>query len=261
MKRFLLIGFLFILLGCLPQVESHLPVRLRLAGSTAMGPLMQELADAYQQERGYVSFDIQAVGSKAGLDALEAGFADVALVSRGLSQEEKQKWQEALIAWDALAIAVHEENPVRSLTLEQVRAIFTGEIISWAELGGRQEDIQVVAREEGAGSRLTFEELVLEGSGRITSTALILPTDQGGGEYVAQNPAAIGYTSLALLPPGAVAVDLEGQAAAPESTYPLLRPFFLVFPREADPEILSFMAFCLSPQGQALVAENYLRAR
>lgn len=225
-----------------------------------MMPLLQELADAYQMQREYLSFEVLALGSDAGLEALAEGQTDMAMVSRDMTFEEKEKWQTALLAWDALAIVVHVDNPVTSLSLDEVRSIFSGETLSWSDVGRGEGQIQVVTREEGSGSRASFQALVLTQGERITSLALVLPTDQAMGEYIAQNPMAIGYASLATLPPGAKPLFVEGQEVS-SAEYPLLRPFYLVIAPDAGEEVQDFVNFCLSPRGQAIVGRGYRRAR
>lgn len=226
-----------------------------------MAPLLEELAGAYKEEREYVSFEIMAVGSQGGLEALERGIAEIALVSRELTPAEKEKWQAELLAWDALAIVVHPNNPIASLSLQEIRDIFTGEILSWEEVGVAEGEIQVLTREEGSGSRASFATLILTEGERMTSWALVLPSDQAVGDYVAQNPLAIGYASLATIPPGVVALSVDGQEATVSGQYPLLRPFFLVTLRNPSAEVRDFLDFCLGPRGQAIVANRYRRVR
>ncbi|MBI2845374.1 MAG: phosphate ABC transporter substrate-binding protein [Chloroflexi bacterium] len=225
-----------------------------------MAPLIEELAAAYKIEREYLSFEIRGVGSGAGLEAIAEGRADIAMVSRELAPEEKEKWPATLLAWDSLAIIVHPDNPVNSLTLDQIRSIFSGSTLSWIDAGGGEGQIQVVTREEGSGSRAAFQTLVLTSGERITSLAIVLPSDQAVGEYIARNPSAIGYASIASLATQTKPLILEGQEPTSQQ-YPLLRPFYLLIAREAEDEARDFINFCLSPRGQVIIGRAYRRAR
>jgi len=258
--------------GCFPEIEPHPPVHLRLAGSTSMQPLMEALTEAYGSRYEYVTFALESRNSQAGLEALRGGAIDIALVSREMRPEEMDGLLVTPIARDGIAILVNEENPVGALTLERLRSIFAGEILSWEEVGGQEgvhpddsppEDIQVVSREEGSGTREAFEALVMEGK-RVTSTAVVMPTDGAMGEYISQMPRAIGYASMADLPSGVKALRIGGVEPSPiavsSGEYPLVRPFLLVTEKRLNQEVQAFIDFCLSPAGQAIVEKGYGRS-
>ncbi len=263
-RRFLLISLFLFIVSCVPNVEPHPPVHLRLAGSTSMVPLMEELAQAYRARYDYVTFSIEERGSQLGIEALRYGGADIALVSREMSGEEKGEFAFALLARDGIAVVINEENPVSHLTLEQLRAIFAGEVLTWEEVGGGRGDIQVVSREEGSGTRGAFENLVMEGE-EVTSAAVVMPTNEAVVQYVAQEPLAIGYASLAALAPGTKALALGGVSPdlqmVSKGEYPLIRPFLLITKKNPADEVRAFVDFCLHPVGQALVSKNYARAK
>ena len=263
-RRFLLMSLLLFMASCVPNVEPHPPVHLRLVGSTSMVPLMEELAEAYRARYEYVTFSIEGRGSQLGLEALRYGGADIALVSREMSGEEKGEFAFTLLARDGIAMVVNEENPVSRLTLEQLRAIFAGKALAWEEVGGGKGDIQVISREEGSGSREAFEGLVMEGE-EVTSAAVVMPTSEAVVQYVAQEPSAIGYASLAALAPGTKALALQGVSpdlqTVSRGEYPLIRPLLLVTKKNPADEVRSFIDFCLRPVGQAIVSKNYARAK
>lgn len=262
--------------GCVPTIatiEPHPPVHLRLAGSTSMQPLMEALTEAYGSRYEYMIFALESRNSQVGLDALRDGKIDIALVSRETRPEEMGGLLATPIARDGIAILAHEENPTGALTLEEVRSIFAGEILSWEEVGGQEGvyphdlprgDIQVVSREEGSGTRRVFEALVMEGK-RVTSTAVVMPTDGVVGEYIAGEPRAIGYASMADLPSGVKAFRIGGVepslATVSSGEYPLVRPFLLVTEERPHQEVQAFIDFCLSPAGQAIVERKYRGVR
>jgi len=272
-----------LLTACVPRVEPPPSVHLRLAGSTSMEPLMEVLAGAYTARHDHVTVDIEALDSQLGLEALPKREADIAMVSRELKPEERGGLEVTLLAWDGIAILVNEENPLLCLGLDEVRSIFAGDILSWEEVRAASEltelneigveeaheilplgDIQVVSREEGSGTRRAFEALVMEGE-RVTSTAVVMPTDGAVSEYIAQMPRAIGYASMADLSSGVKALRVGGVEPSPVAVssgeYPLVRPFFLVTEKRRNREVQAFISFCLSPRGQAIVERRYGRVR
>jgi phosphate transport system substrate-binding protein len=254
-----------------PSSTPPAPVWIRLSGSTSMQPLLRDLAAAYSARNPHVSFDFSAVGSGAGLEALRRGDADLALVSRELLPEEEYDTHTGqrivaytVIARDGIAVVVSETNPLRQLSLYQVRNIFDGAVISWEELGGPAVDIIVVSREDGSGTRVVFEQSVMYGRS-MTSTALIMPGSEAVRDYVATHEGAIGYLSMGYLEPGIAAVELDGvqlqRQSVEDGSYLIARPFLLVSRPEPEAGTTAFMQFARSPAGQAIVQRMYGSAR
>jgi phosphate transport system substrate-binding protein len=245
-----------------------------------MEPLLRDLAEAYSQRYPYVSFDVSSVGSSAGLEALRRGNAELALVSHKLLREEEydsrrsgteyqaQNGQDLLaysiIAQDGIAVVVHESNPLRELSLYQLRNIFDGQTASWDELGGPAIEITVVSREDGSGTRSVFEEAVMYGRW-VTPTAVIMPGSAAVRDYVATHEGAIGYLSMGYLGPGIATMAIDKvrpeRKTVEDSTYLLTRPFLLAFPAEPSAEVTAFSQFVGSPAGQAIVQRTYGGAR
>jgi phosphate transport system substrate-binding protein len=224
--------------GCMATVEPHPPVHLEVAGSTSMEPLLEELASAYSDRYDYVTTNIEARGTRLGLEAF-------------------------VIARDAIAILVNSQNPVDSLTLGQVTDIFSGDIVAWSEVGGEEADIQVLSREDGSGTREAFEELVMQGQ-RVTLAAIVMPGSSAVGDFVADNPTTIGYASAAGIPLGARALRIDGflpdLETLSQDEYPLTRRFVLVTIEDPGEDVESFLDFVLSPAGQVIVGRRYGRA-
>lgn len=253
-----------ILMGCSATVEPPNPVRLQLAGSSSMQVMMEQLADAYTARYGWITIDIDPRGSQLGLEALREGSIDIALVSRELTPSEERGLTETVMAYDAIAIVVNDQNPVDALTTEQLRAIFSGKILMWSEVGGEEADIQVVSREDGSGTRASFEGLVM-GEEEVSTMAVVVPNNDAVGKFVEEDPFSIGYASAVGLPLGTKALGIGGftptlQGVA-QDEYPLIRPFVLVSRRNGEEEVRSFLDFVLGPAGQALVGQRYGRVR
>ncbi|MGQ9493314.1 MAG: phosphate ABC transporter substrate-binding protein [Anaerolineae bacterium] len=277
-SRFLLLSSLSVLISAVlisacgqPLPTPHAPVLLRLSGSTSMQPLLHDLAAAYSQQHEYVGFDFTSVGSSAGMEMLRRGNADLALVARSLKPDEeydshtrKRLLAYTVIAWDGIAIVVNEQNPVRALTLYQVRKIFAGQIASWGELGGPGGEILVISREDGSATREVFEELVMRGR-RVTTTALIMPSSEAVRNYVATHEGAVGYLSMGYVGAGIAALAIDGvlpnRQTVEDGSYPISRPFLLVSLPEPDAQVTAFMQFARSPAGQSIVGRAYGGAR
>jgi phosphate transport system substrate-binding protein len=240
------------------------PVLLRAAGAGALQPLLEDLMAAYRTRAPQVSLDLLASNSELGWKAVEAGQADLGLVSWGESpaDAELSRWR---VARDGIAVVVHPSNSVGSLSLFQVRELFSGRIWEWRGVeASRTGVVQVISREEGSGTRSAFETLVMEDL-RVTPMALVLPAGPAVVDYVAEHPDAIGYLSMGLLSSRVKVIRVEGVLPTPESVsegrYPLSRDLTLVTASQARGAVRAFVEFAMSPAGQEIVARRYGRVR
>jgi phosphate transport system substrate-binding protein len=232
-----------------------------------MQPLVRALASAYSQRHAYATFELTAVGSAGGLELLRRDQADLALVSRPLTTQEqadistgKPNLISTTIAWDAIAVVVHQDNPLRQISGYQLRNVFDGQALTWDAVGGNAGEIVVVSREDGSGTRTAFEQNLMRGHA-VTSTALVMPGSEAVQRFVASNPTAVGYLSIGWLGAGLASLDVDGvqptQSNIEQARYPLVRPFLLVY-RDAPPAgAAEFLAFVTSPAGQAIVRATY----
>lgn len=209
---------------------------LQIVGSSSMEKLAHVLAEGFMEKYPDVSVSIQFTGTSAGIEAVAEGRADIGNVSRDLTQEERERGiVENRVGLDGIAVCVDPGNPVDSLTEEQLAGIYTGEITSWARVGGEDIPIVTVGREAGSGTRSAFEGLL--GAENRCTYANELDSTGAVMARVAATPGAIGYVSfdavwggsqghtvkaLALdgVPPGAETVKSGG--------YPLCRPLSMV---------------------------------
>jgi len=231
-----------------------------VAGSTSVQPYAEVLAEEYMIHYPKNIIDIQGGGSSAGITAAESGTADIGMSSRALKDSEKHLWS-VEIAKDGLVMIVHSRNPVHNLTLAQIRAIYAADIKNWSELGGVDAKIHIIAREEGSGTRSAFEELIM-GEHRITPRAIIQNSNGAVKQLVADDPASIGFLSLGLVDDTVKALRLDGVAATRENivngSYSLLRSFLFVAKEKPAEEVMDYIDFVLSPEGQRLLADEGL---
>jgi len=256
-----MLGFLLALTaravtGCTPASQAAAGVTL--AGSTSVEPFAELLAEEYARKYPQAPvINIQGGGSTAGIEAAISGTADMGMSSRALKESELAAGLVAQpIAYDAIAVVVHPENPVSSLTSEQVQGVFAGEISNWRQVGGHDHDIVVVVREEGSGTRGAFDELMMRGT-RVSRRALRQDSNGAVRVIVNSDRNAIGYMSLGIVGQYVKPVALDGVKptvqAAVEGDYTLVRPFLFCWKGELITGAKDFLAYCLSPEGQAVL--------
>ncbi len=199
-------------------------------GSTSMQKVINALGEAFMEDTG-ANFTYNATGSGTGIKAVKDGTCDIGLSSRYLKDSEKAEGlQETILAIDGIAIIVHTDNAVADLTVEQIAAIFKGEITNWSEVGGKDGEIVCIGREESSGTRDGFESITdTEDACRyrqeLTSNGAVLTA-------VAENPNAIGYVSLSSVKDNLKAISVGGvapsEATIKDGSYAVQRPFVLV---------------------------------
>ncbi|MCQ4303524.1 hypothetical protein C1170_18090 [Stutzerimonas frequens] len=219
---------------------------------------------------------VAAHGTGTGFAGLKDGTADLAAASRPIKQSEAQSLaalgdmrsaeSEQVIAIDGLAVIVHPDNPVQSLSVEQVARLFSGEIANWRELGGANAAVELHARDDQSGTYDTFKELVLGSQGKTLATnATRYESNDALSLAVSRRNGAIGFVGLASVGKSkALAItDGDSQPMPPTTAlvatedYPLSRRLFLY----ADPQKQSkwtreFLTFVHSPAGQAIVEKS-----
>jgi phosphate transport system substrate-binding protein len=243
-------------------LEPSEPVHLKVAGSTSMQSLVEDLAQAYTERHQHVTITVEDRGSVMGIELVSQGQVDIGMAS-WKEPEEASLWSTP-IALDGIAIVVHPQNQVEGLTLLQLQDVFFGRVWDWKDVGGQAGEIVTVSREDGSGTRAVFEDLVMKGK-RVTPTAVVMPSSQAVVEYVAEHPEAIGYVSMGYLSQEIKALKIEEVVPTPKSVrrgeYHLFRPLFLITRQEPTGEVKGFIDFVLSPTGQSIVGRKYGRVQ
>jgi phosphate transport system substrate-binding protein len=170
------------------------------------------------------------------------------------------------IAWDGIAVVVYIGNPTKSLTTQQVAAVFSGRVVRWAQLSGPDLAILLVDRPQNQQIRQSFEES-LGIVGQIPSSARRIGTDQKAISTVAGSRSAVAYSSLQpALEAAKYGVDvsllmIDGVEAAEETVkdgrYKLRRPVLLLSAKAANPVADAFAVFALSDEGQLIIGERF----
>ncbi|HVY32263.1 MAG TPA: phosphate ABC transporter substrate-binding protein [Polyangiaceae bacterium] len=235
---------------------------LTLSGSTSIQPLAEKWVEAYRVGHDALTIAVQGGGSTAGVQAILSGTAQIGMVSRALSPEERRQVHEIVVARDAIAIVVHPTNPVGDLSLDDVRDLYTGAIGNWRALGGPARPVSLITREEGSGTRTAFEGSVMRGQ-TIAPGALVQDSTGAVRQMVGSDPAAIGYISLGLVDRSVKALRLNGvpptEQSVDDASYALTRPFLFALRGEPSRAAAQFIQWIHGPEGTALTrAEGFL---
>ena len=271
---------LLIISGCTPRSTSsqNFPGQVTLIenkGSDTIVNLALAWAEEYQVINPAVRLSVTGGGSGTGIAALINGTVDIANASRRMKEEEKESAinngstpVEFIIARDAIAIIVNPENPVDNLTLKQISDIYSGKINNWQEIGGDNRPIVRLSRETNSGTHVYFLEQVIrlgekENKTLFSPKTLLLPSSEGIGAEIRQNPNAIGYDGL-----GYVTEDMKviGVATSPSESfvlpssetvnsgeYPIARDLYMYTRVEPTGGIKDYLDWILSTEAQQIV--------
>ncbi|TAM42736.1 phosphate ABC transporter substrate-binding protein [bacterium] len=251
---------------------------IQMKGSDTMVNLAQSWAEKYMEKNPGAFIAVTGGGSGTGLSSLISGSCDIAASSRNIKDKEislaKQKGinpYEIKVALDGLAVVVNPQNPVSSLTLDQMAGIFTGKISNWKEVGGKDQKIVILSREVNSGTHVYFKEHVLRKNNpdsreEFAPQALLLSSSQAIADEVAGNPSAIGYYGMGYISNKqkaiAVAKDAQSEYISPtidnvlSGKYPISRPLFLYTNGEPQGLVKKFVDYALSKEGQDVVVKT-----
>lgn len=253
----------------------------RLDGSTSTAPLAEAVcAVLLGESRDEVSDLVQFNKTTTAYYNLMEGKADLLIVGEAnadvLAAKEEQgfEWEREAFATDAFVFVVNEQNPVDSITVDEARRIYAGEITNWKELGGEDREIIPFQRNEEAGSQTLMEKLVMQGTPMMDAPTDYIIGSMGQLMEAVKGydnaPGAIGYSVYYYaeemeMAQGLKLLKLEGVEPNPETirseTYPLLNPKYAVLPADAAEDAPNRILYnwLLSEEGQKLVAhEGYV---
>jgi len=277
-KAFCGYGFSLFLLGvliagCSPSnTEAPAPDRtdgkIIIRGSNTIGEeLAPRLIAEYKKDHADAAFDLETKGTGYGMGALVANQCDIAGASRSPSKNELELAKDRgvdlndnVIGAYSVAVVVNAGNPVKNLSKEQVRDIFTGVVQSWKDVGGPDAAIQLYGRDPISGTYLGFRELAMEN--KLYGPNLKLFTNYVGIiQAVAQDPAGIGYASFQRAKSDGVKTLTIGGVEPTVDTvnrgdYPYARILHLFTNKSKEGQpTRDFIQFVQSPHGQEVMAQ------
>lgn len=236
---------------------------LKFAGSSSMADIMAALSEEFRTQYPDVTVTVDQQGSGSAITGLNDGTCQIGNLSRNVKDGENAdgKYEVITMAIDGIAVAVHPNNSVSDLTLEQIAGIFKGEITNWKDVGGADQAIYVVGREEGSGTRDGFEEII-GAKGKCQYGALLKETGDVVSK-VASEEAAIGYISYASVNDKVKALKVGGVAAEEatiaDGSYKLQRPFVHAYRKGTDDKlVLAYLEFLKTDKAQSLIKADKL---
>lgn len=236
-------------------------------GSTTVLPISQSAAEAFMAENKDVKISVSGGGSSNGIKGLIDGTCDIANASRFMKVSEAKLSVEKgfhpvpfAVAIDAIVPIVNPSNKVNNLTIDQLQAIYTGKITNWKEVGGEDKPIVVVGRDTSSGTYEVWEEKILRKE-KVTPKAQVVASSGAVLQTVGKNKYAIGYDgigyaddkSVKMLTVNGVKADAK---AARSGKYPVSRYLYVFTKGWPTGDILDFVNFMQSDEGQKIVAKQ-----
>lgn len=241
---------------------------VRVSGSTTVLPLAEAGAEAFNGEQSDYQALVTGGGTGVGIKNAAEGNSEIGMASREVTADEKSnfgdKFKENMVGYDGIVIAVSKQiydAGVTALTKDQVKKIYSGETTNWKDLGGPDSEILVVAREQGSGTRDTFNEDIMSdkkaetpGVNTVAGSNAEIRTALTGSDK------AIGYLGFSYAEDGAVgAITLDGVNATAETikdgSYELARKLYFYTFGDASPGAQAFIDFMVGPKGQKVAVE------
>ncbi|HOT43479.1 MAG TPA: PstS family phosphate ABC transporter substrate-binding protein [Spirochaetota bacterium] len=239
--------------------------RVVVKGSTTVLPITQKAAEAFKKTEGINVF-VEGSGSGNGIKALIEGGCDIANSSREMKAEEKEsakkkgiEVKEILIAYDMIVPIVHPSNPVKNLSMDQLKAIYDGSIKNWKELGGKDENIVVISRDTSSGTYEIWHEKVMKKTD-VRGDALLQASNGAIITTVAGNSKAIGYVGFGYINDTVKGITVNGIDVTIENgktgKFLISRKLYMyVNKNKLSDKAQKFIDYLLSAAGQTLVRE------
>lgn len=264
--------------GCGPGGTQRVVIQNK--GSDTLVNVAQAWAEAYQEVEPNVAIAVTGGGSGTGIAALINGTVDIANSSRALEQDEMdlaekngQTPVEFIVGYDALAVYVHQDNPIDTFTLGQLAEIYgeDGTIDTWEQLGvqvpGCQgQEIVRVSRQNNSGTYVYFREAVLGERRDYKLGSRDMHGSKDVVDLVEHTPCAIGYSGLAYATPNVklacIAVETDGECIAPsmasavDGSYPIARPLFMYTRGEPTGAVKAYLDWIRSDEGQCIIHDK-----
>lgn len=239
--------------------------KIVVTGASTIAPLALELGKRFEKMHPGVRIDVQSGGTSRGINDVRTGFSQIGMASRPLNNSENDLHSH-VIAYDGVSIILHRDNPIKSLSNDQIRDIYTGKIANWSEVGGRDARITVVNKAEGRSTLELFLQYFSLTNSQIKAH-VVIGENQQGIKTVAGNQNSIGYVSVGsaefeqkngtpirLLPMNRIAATTENVG---NGTFPLSRSLNLVTKDAPTGQIKQFIDFSRSSSTADLVRDQF----
>jgi len=241
--------------GSSSGAASNENVEILAVGSTALQPLVEAAGESFSADNPNYTITVQGGGSGTGLSQVEAGA--VTIGNSDVFADEKDgvdasKLVDHKVAVVGMAPVVNKDAGVTDLSQQELIDIFTGKVKNWSELGGADQEISVINRASGSGTRATFEIWGLDGAETIQTQE----QDSSGTvrKIVAETPGAISYLALSYLDDSIQALSLDGVEATPENIadnkWPIWSYEHMYTNGEPDANVKAFLDYIMTDDVQ-----------
>lgn len=234
---------------------------LKISGGTAHIPVMKEAAKRIMLYNPNVKISIAGGGSGIGIKQVGEGLVNIGNSGRAPKKEELAKFKLSMFKWalDGVGVVVNPQNPVHSLSTEQIKNIFSGKITNWKDVNGPDKKIHVFTRDEASGTRAVFWKMALQ-KGTITPKANYVVSNGAMKTAIANDPGAIGYVSVGHIDDSVAGVALDGvvpsQTSVKDGTYKIVRGLYSNTLGEPSGLTKKFIDYLFSEEGQKIVVQN-----
>ena len=234
---------------------------LDIAGGTAHIPVMKKAAQAIMSANGDIRITVAGGGSGVGVQKVGEGLVQIGNTGRALKESEVTKYglETFPFAIDGVAVAVNPANAVTSLTKAQVKDVFAGKIANWKELGGKDAPISLYVRDDGSGTRETFEERALD-KGTSVQSANVVNSNGAMKTAIAQDPNAIGYVGIGHLDSSIRGVTVDGMVPSQENaangTYKITRLLYMNTKGKPQGLTALFIDYIYSEDGKGFISSS-----
>ena len=234
---------------------------LDIAGGTAHIPVMKEAAKRIMEANPDIRITVAGGGSGVGVQKAGEGLVQIGNTGRALKEGEIEKY--GLVSWpfaiDGVAAVVNPANPVSALSKEQLSKIYSGEIANWKEVGGADAAISLYMREDGSGTRETFETLAINEI-EIAAKSNVVSSNGAMKTAVSQDENAIGYVGIGHLDDSIKAVVLDGMTPSQENakngSYKITRLLYMNTKGRPEGLTKAFIDYIYSPEGREITAKS-----
>ena len=244
---------------------------IQIKGSDTLINVVQKLAEVYMQKMPGASISVTGGGSGTGIAALVNKKCDIANSSRTIKPSEVEQAnakgvdpKRVVVAIDALSIVVNNNNPVGKLRVDQIGAIYRGEVTNWSQVGGDNSPVTLYGRQSNSGTYDFMKENVMKGE--YSSALKSMNGNAQIVEAIKQEVSGIGYVGVGYaretkeIKVLEVAVTEEMGYYSPvneqdvkSGKYPITRPLNQYLGGEPRGEVKDFIEFELSKEGQGII--------
>lgn len=264
----LVVSVLLTACGATPATSGGDQKRMAIAGSTSLQPLVDQAAKNFQTANKEVQITVSAGGSGSGRTGACQGNLDIGVSDVPLKEEEKTSLEcadavQTAVAMQAFAVVANLEGPgsVKALTKEQMQGIFGGTIVNWSEVGGIDQEIVLINRTKGSGTRSQMANYLYDGDD--TKFAVAASEEDSNGMVVTtvgQAPGTISYVGVAfMVDPNLVAMGIQEGGAVLSPTaetvasgdWPIGGPGLAITKGEPSELEAAFLTYMLSSEFQS----------